>query len=108
MWHEGFPLGCLGGHEPNRLVRELVFGEVARPRGQGGNDFVEQEVEAVFLECRERYDFAELVQLAVFVDEREQAIFLLEQVDLVEQQEDGAPVAMVPGNDPEQPTTRAW
>src|ERR1019366_206596 len=70
------------------LIGNLVLGEIARAFRQRFDDHVEQGVEPLFLQRRDGNDIDELVQLFVLRNKRQQP-FLGDQVDFVEQQNDG-------------------
>ena len=71
--------------EPLRLVGDLVFGEVSRAFGQGLDYAIQQRVEPLALQRRDRDHFGEVVQFFVLRDQRQQ-LLLVDGVDLVQQQ----------------------
>src|ERR1019366_6276 len=78
----------LRNQETFGVIGHLVLGEIARAFQQRFDDHVEQGVEPLFLEPRNGNDIDELVQFLVLSNERQQS-FLGDQVDFVEQQDDG-------------------
>ena len=63
----------LGNDEPLGLVRELVIGEILRPRGQALEDDVQKLAQVVF-ERGHGDDLGKVIELAVFLDERQQRV----------------------------------
>ena len=78
-----------GDHEALGLVGVLVFGVVALARGQGGDDFADEDVEAVALAGADGNDLGKVELAGERVDERKELI-LLHQIDFGEDEEDGA------------------
>ena len=76
-------------HEADRLIGDLVFREIAWAFGQEFQDFSQKHVEAFAFSGGERNDLAEIMQLAVAVDDGQQFVFCTaQQINLVQQQED--------------------
>ena len=64
-------------HEAHRLVGDLVFREIGRSRRHRLHHFAQQFIHSFAPERRDRHDLRELVQLAVFLDQRQQFAFVL-------------------------------
>ena len=76
-------------HETHRLIRDLVFGKIARAFRQEPQHLFQQHFQAFALPGRERNHLAEIVQLAVLLDDGQQFFFCsAQQIDLVQQQKD--------------------
>src|SRR5262249_12977354 len=75
----------LRGDEAFRLVRDLVFREIARPVRQGSHDLFHQNIEPLPLGRGDWNNLAKFVQLAISLDDGQQ-FFFLQFVDFVEQQ----------------------
>ena len=59
-------------HEARRLIGDLIFGKIGRARRESRDHHLQQYVEALALERGNRDHFAEIVELAVFLDQRQQ------------------------------------
>src|SRR5579862_7069542 len=80
-----FP-NSFGRHESRRLIGNLVFRKISRPRGKDREDAVEQNIESLALECRDRKDLSEVIKLAVFLDDGQQLRFFADKIHFVEDQ----------------------
>ena len=69
------------------LVGQFVFGIKRRPFGQVGERLLDQQLEAVAGERRERDHFGKLALVGISADARQQARFIAERVHFVEDQE---------------------
>ena len=69
-----------------RYHNTTSVGKVRRTRGKRGNHLFQQRVETLALERGNRNYLAEIVELAVLLDQRKELGFLTNQVDFIQQQ----------------------
>src|SRR6266481_9469663 len=76
-------------HESHRLIGNLIFRKVARAVWQSLQDTRQQFVEASLLEGRDGDDLLKIMERLELRDQREQFALVRDEINFVEQQEDG-------------------
>ena len=84
--HQNMFADQLRRHEAQRLIGDLVLGELRRSLGQRLEDALQQFVEARLLQSGNRNDLLKIAQRLKLRDERKQVALVGQQVNFVEEQ----------------------